>query len=419
MALILVLAFILMMSVAVLDMLDDSLINQQMATNAEKRMQAAYLARSGVNLSRLSLYLLKKYKSQLQGFGVDEKTFLSQFALDSSRLRGFVASVGTETLGEEGSEEESGETTEESEESADGLNLAATGNFIQGDKTKEFLNFDGDFSTEITWEQAKLSLNAVSKLDPTASAYDLYKKILQQILLGEEYKIFFEDQESEVLTLVHAISDYVDLNNVTNEYEKVERGSEDSLYEDGFRVKNGKYLTVSEVRLVAGMSDDIFLKLEPAITVYHTDTKFNPCQSDSSILDALIAYYTKYGECTNPLDPEDDKDQIADLRDEMLTLCYSSTPSTDMASLLNIRLGLKSEEDVEAASSSGTSETQQTSSKVASCKIQFEDLISDTNNVYKISSIGMVGSAQRTVTVVLDTSASSAQNWKTLYYQME
>lgn len=417
MALILVLAFILMMSVAVLDMLDDSVVNQQMASNAEKRMQAVYLARSGINLSKLSLTLLKKYKSQLQSFGVDEKTFLAQFALDSSRLRGLAATA--QKPAEEGGEETGEESEESTAEDSSGLNLSATGNFIQGDKTKEFLNFDGDFSTEITWEQAKLSLNAVSRMDPTNSAYDLYKKILQQILLSQEYKTFFEDQDSEVATLVHAISDYVDLNNVTNEYEKVERGSEDSLYDDGFRTKNGKYLTVSELRLVAGMSDDIFLKLEPSITVFHTDTKFNPCQSDKSILDALIVYYTKYGECTNAFDPESDKEQIAQLRDEMLTLCYGSSPSTAMASLLNIRLGLKSEEEVSEAATSGTSETQQTSSKVSTCKIQFEDLISDTNNVYKISSVGMVGSVQRSVTVVLDTSASSAQNWKVLYYQVE
>jgi hypothetical protein len=236
--------------------------------------------------------------------------------------------------------------------------------------------------------------------------------------MGLDYKTFFEDQETEVAELVHAISDYVDLNNSTNEYDKVERGSEDSNYDD-FKVKNGKYLTISELRLISGMSDDIFLKLEPSITVYHTDTKFNPCQSDKTILDALIIYYTKYGECTNPLDPEDDKDQVAELREEMLTLCYGTSPSSSMASLLNIRLGLKSQEEVDQAGLTGTSETKQTTSKVETCKIQFEDLIGDTNNVYRINSLGMVGGVQRSVTVIMDTSSSSAMNWKVLYYRVE
>ncbi|HLD44537.1 MAG TPA: hypothetical protein VJC18_03815 [bacterium] len=440
-AIILVLAAIMLLTVVCLDMFDDSLVSHQLAQNYRARTQAYYLAKSGVNFSKMLLFYnkqveseLTKKKTSLQALGYEP--LYKMIPLSSEALRGMVSMGAMLSGGEEGevtdgtedeaeAEAEAEEDKDESENEGDASTADSVG-MLQKEGIEEFLGFEGNFDVEISEEQSKYSLNAVSKMTSNSPSYDLHKKVLLSLLLRPEFKNFFNNQAQEAETLTHAIADFVDANNVINEFDQVERGDEGSAYNKlSYQAKDGPFLTLSELRLVPGMGDDIFETIKPLVSVYHTSEKVNVCLAEPEIVDALIAHYTKYSECTTPLDGEKDADEIAKHRDELLALCPDKTA---MATALNVALGISSAADANTAtttsSASGTttnvsSATGKTSSKVAGCQIQFEDLIATDNNVFRIKASGSVGDITSSIVIVLDTSGGKANQWPVLYYRID
>jgi type II secretory pathway component PulK len=410
-AILMVLACILFLSTVVIDFFADSLRNHQISLNYKSRIQGYYLAKSGVNFSKLLLYYNKEVESILEkkGLSYSELGFeplYKMFPINSEMIRGLIASSSAQS-----SEDEAGDDDSEGSE----LDDAQEGiSMLKKDEVEAFLDFSGNFDASISEEYAKYSLNAITKMTTTSSNYDLYKKILMTILRREEYKTFFENQEDDTEKLIHAMADFVDANDSINEFDKVERGREDSIYDDiKYKIKNAAFLTLSELRLVHGMSDDIYESLKDIVTVYHTSDKINVCLADERIVDALIVHYTNYAECTTPI-KEDDVERIEELRDIMLSSCPDITA---VATALNVELGLKSESETEEEAS--TAETKSTSSQVSGCAVQFEKLITDTNDIFRIQGTGSVNGVNTVITVVLNASSSKTSSWKVLYYQVQ
>lgn len=392
-----------------------SSFHRQMTLNAKARLQASYLAKSGFQFTKLLLLYDKKIQEQVKKMGASASTLnavgyqplYELFPLSSELLRGFLGGVSVppadipENLPEEKVSEEEGEGFAE-------LNQAA--GLLQQEKVKEFLDFDGDFETEVSEEASKFSLNTISKLSATSSTYDLYKKILFTIMRRKEFKNFFEYQDRDAENLTHAIFDFIDTNASVNEFDQIERGEESSLYRDiDYEIKNAKMLTLSELRLVAGMSDDIYAALEPYLTVYHTSDRMNVCLAEEAILDALLLHFTTESGCTDPLDSDDEK-TLKELREAVLSGCPDPVA---MANALNVALGLTSAEDM-------TEDVSQKKSlaKISGCNIHFGDLITDENNIFTIKAKGLVDEVNTTMTIVLDTSSSQPVSWKILYYQV-
>jgi type II secretory pathway component PulK len=417
-ALLIVISVISILTVVVTDLMAQMLVSHQIAINSKARVQSYYLAQSSLGLSKLLMYYTKKLQSEISKAGVDSSQLGSigyeplykLFPLSSEMFRGLVAA--------QSSSEDAGETEggEDDGSLMDDSSMLKGGSFLDKQKVEEFLDFEGDFNSEINEQSSRFSLNTVSKMTATSANYDIYKKILLEVLLTAEYKNFFENQEEDAEKLVHALADWVDLNDTVNEFEQVERGNEDSIYDDAdYHVKNGKFLTISEARLIEGMGDDIFTKLEPFITVYHTDDKINVCVADQKYLEALILHYTKYSGCTPPLE-EDDTEELETLRDTVMENCPNISA---MASALNVALGIKTQDEVDDTLESGTAEQQSTVSKSDECKVNFQDLITDNNDIFQIKAKGYVGGIGREITVVLDTSGSTPSSWKTLFYQVQ
>ena len=418
-AYLIVISFVMIMMTMVVALKERTVLNHQIALNARARLQSYYLAKSGFSLSKLLLLYNKKIQSQIQKSGVSSSTIgkmgfqplYKMFPLSSALLRGVADLAGT-AGGERAAQEASNQDGEESE--TDG-GIGKSVGFLQQEKFKEFLDFNGDFDVEIDEEQSRYSLNAISKMTSTSSSYDLHKKILLGLLSRKVFENFFENQDRDAESLVHALSDYVDANDAVNEFDQAERGREDAEYKGvEFHPKNGKFLSLSEIRLVPGMSDDIFFNLEPLVSVYQSNDKLNACLGEEDLLDTLIVHYTTESGCVNPIDP-DDEDLIKELRDEVLLACPDVSA---MANALNVKLGVKSEQEVTAAEQSGTAESQQTSAQVSGCKVQFKDLITDANDVFTVSASGTIDEVRTTLKFVLETSSSSASAWKTLYYQV-
>lgn len=418
-----VIAAILFLSTLIMDYFADSLRNHQITLNYKARVQSYYLAKSAINFSKLLLYYNKELESTLKKQDIDVSQFGAEplykmVPISSEMMRGLLSSGGEEDEEEAASEEEEQPVELDMDKSLldDSESLATEQgiSMLKKDEAEEFLDFTGDFESEISEESSKLSLNAITKMLSSAAEYDLFKKILISILQQEKYKNLFANQKQDSEDLVNAIFDFTDSNDAINEFDNVERGREDSIYKNTeYPVKDSAYLTLSEIRLVAGMTDDIFAQIEPWVTVYHTDNKVNICLAEEELVNALILYYTNNSECATPI-KEDDTETLDKLREVTLAYCPDKS---DMASALNVELGLKSESDMEEEAS--TAESKSTTSMVSNCLFQFENLLSEDNNVFRIVASGTVGDIRTQITEVIDASASKTSSWKVLYYQVD
>lgn len=404
-ALILVISSVMYLTVLVFDFFKEAQMGHQLAVNYRNRIQGYYLAKSAMNFSKLVIFFNKKVESMLSKYkmtaaDIGYQPLYKQIPISSEGIRGMLQMAAEPLVsGEEG-------------EDGGGSPMGGASMLSQKD-IEEFLNFDGNFDADISEEMSKYSVNAVSKMLPTSTSYDLHKKVLLSILQSPTYKNFFENQEYDAVNLVHAISDFVDGNDTINEFDKVERGSESGPYKGvDYRVKSAPFLTLSEMRLVAGMNDDIFSNLQGITTVYHTSEKINICLADSSIVDALIVHFTNYSECTSPLDPEDDQEEIEKLRDLLLSGC----PDTNVGvTAFKTELNLAEE----ATATNNTNGSGATSQNESGCKLKMENMVTNANDIFRIVANGDVNGVRSKITTVIDASNSSAKNWKILYFQVD
>lgn len=436
--LIVVAMFMTYMGTMVIDMYESTLRNHTIAMNAKARLQSYYLAKSATRITKLVLYQALQQSSELQKqaetyanqtnqTGVDIDTTAGQILRQmyqemKAKIQAF-SKEGLETLvqmsGGSGEDSDEDSVTSTGDDSQDMVKSQLS--MLSQDKVKEFLDFEGNFFMDFSEEHTKLSLNAVTKMTSTSdpTSYDNHKRILYKLLLGKSFKNYFKNQEQDAEALTHAIFDFADANGLINEFDKVERGNEASIYRNvNYEVKNAKYMTLSELRLIEGMGDDIYQLIEPYVTPYHTESTINVCYADDEkaekMIDAMIWVYTNYAGCTSPI-RETDKETLQELRNEVLNNC--PTPE-NMAKALNIKLGLIEEED-ESSTNSGTAATKSTSSKVSSCKFQFEDFLSDKNQIFTIKGIGEVNGVRTIITMVVDASSSKVSSWKIMYYQIQ
>ena len=413
-ALLLVLSAISVLTIAIVEFVYNTQIQYRIAVNNKERLQAYYLAQSGLNLSRLMLRYSKEAQSMLDkageaGMDLKMEPLYRMMPLSSSLLRG-IASGDSEAAGNQAPDTPPAEG-EKSSSPTDPMKMV---NFLDQEKAKEFLNFDGDFSTDITEEQTKYDLNAIASLESTSPAYDRRKKELLSILEHPTFKDLFKDQERDAADLVHALADWVDSNDQANEFDNVTRGSEDRLYSHvRYRPKNGKMLTLSEMRLVAGMNDHLFDALKPFVTVYGGGDKINVCLGEDDLLAGLIHDYLRNSGCTPNIDYKDE-DTFKELVAEVRGACPDISA---MSAALNSKLGLSDMEAV--AKETPTGATAAEGEAVAGCAFQFKDLLTPDNNIFTLKSTGTVGDTEVGITEVIDSSGGSPDSWKIYYYRIE
>lgn len=437
-AIILVLSSLLLLTTLVSQLLNRTMTAHELALNYQKRVQSYYLAQSGLNLSKMLLYYNKKVEDLLQkrnltyaDLGVD--ALYKQVPIDSTALRLLLAmsgggeeavapeeEVAKEPVAEEGESE--GESQEDQTQQALGM--------FEKDKIEEFLDFEGDFFAEISEEETKYSLNAITKLSATTtttgdqgeSGYDLQKRILLSILSESGFKKYFENQDRDAEQLVHALADFADSNTSINEFGGIERGYEGSLYDEpDFHVKSAPYLTLSEMRLVAGMNDELYAVLEPYVTVYNNNETINVCMGSQELFEALIVHFSQYSKCTAPLDPEKDAEQITKIREEAYAKCPNAS---DVTAVVNEALGISSttttNESASTTTTTNTATTPSTSNTTATdCVLKFSDLISTSNTIFRVKGSGEVDGVVTTIETVINTSAAKPSSWAVLYYQVD
>lgn len=397
----LVLGSLVILSTIAVEFAYNSHISYELASAERDRLQAYYLARSALNLARLELFVERQLRAQfasllrnLGGSGVTADPLCKQIPLSTGLLKGLASGALLGTGG--GEEGEEGEEEEKKE-------VEGEGEMVSG--AEEFLTFGGDFEVGCDTEERKINLN-VFRADPTAatatpgaetlSLYEEQKGLLFSLLSQKEFEPIFKEKPDEIRKVVNSIADWADKDDRINEAPGMSGSSEESEYggpEYHYKVKNGKYLTVSEILLVAGVGDDLYRKLAPQLTVYGQDNKINLCQASDEVVKAFVFKYAQTTPGVAPINPADEERWTAIL-DPIRTACNEPQPTA--AAVANA-----------VATALGTT---------ASAALTRQ--ITTANRFYRIDATGLVRESQVRISAVVDTQGNP-NLWKTLYFRVE
>jgi general secretion pathway protein K len=419
-ALLMVLASLAIMSSLIVEFAYNSNVTYNLALNEKDRLQAYYLAESGLNFSKLILKFDKEARklageaSSKLGKTIQIQPLYEMIPLNSEVLRGLAQQEGG-TPGDGGGE--SAEAPAGTPSASGGPAQSLGGFNLKG--AESFLSFEGNFSSEITEEEAKLNLNAFFSLSPTQKSYDRLKNTLYHLLLSDDFKGLFEDRFRGAKDLAQNIADYIDKDDSQNEIGGQDRGREGVGANGLVKMKNGKLLTLEELTMVPGMTEEIFQKLKPYVTIYSPDEKIYVCRAKDPLVKAMIIAYSE----TNPDKMEPIREDNTDLLTKATDAVLNSCPDTQaMANEVDKALGVTQPGSESTSSTSSTttltgatSGTPGTTPSGAS----FSDMVKNENKIFTVIGIGTVGETEVRLKTVLDTSSPNPNRWTQLYWRVE
>lgn len=427
-ALLMVLASLALLSGVMVEFAYNSNVTYNLAMNEKERTQAYYLAQSGLAFTKLLLKYDKEARklasqaSSRLGKNFQIEPLYVMIPISSEVLRGMATMSNPEAGGEAGAgiEAEEGEAAppDEKQEALGGFNL----------QDSEFLKFEGDFSSEVIEENTKINVNAFLSLAPTDPGYDRLKSVLYHLLLTEEFKGLFEDRYRGAKDLVQNIADYIDRDDAQNEVGGQERGREGVGAAAGqIKMKNGKLLSLDELMLVPGMTEDIFQKLKEYVTIYGIDDKIYACRAKEPVIKSLILAYTE----VNPTRMEPLKDENVELLTQAYDAVLNSCPDTQaMANELDRALGATTPGAGDGVTPGATpgptsSLTGSTTNRgtpgtgTAGTANSFNSMLRNDNTMFSLIGIGSVGETTVRIKAVIDTANANANRWQTLYWRVE
>lgn len=413
-ALLLVLSSLLILSAIVVEFAYDTNVSYNVSINEEERLKAHYLALSGLNFAKIVIRYDKDAKQLVAsaarqlGRNIQVQPLYKMMPINSALLRGLMESATSE--GGEGipPPPEGGEGEDKFGAARQGmasLNLK---------EAKNFLDFQGDFSAEVEPEDGKIPLNAFYQLNSTAPEYDRLKNVLVQLFLQKSFEGLLKDKTRDSQDLANKIADYVDKNDSVNEAGGNERGPEMSQYSGtSLRPKNAKFLTIEELMLVPGMTDDLLTELKKHVTVYKSTDKINACAATDEVLRAMIIAFTMSREDIEDIRPENE-DRLKNAVEKVREKC----PDTGaMGQALNEVLGLAGPGS--AASVSPTTQPSGPGGTPPPPATSFASMLTNEETIFRIEAIGTVGNAEVKIVDVINSASPNPDQWRDLYWRVE
>lgn len=342
------------------------------ATNQRDRVQAYWLAKSGTGIYQLVLAANKQLGKNefIQQFGLGDSLWQMVPSLNTGMMRMlFVADSSGSDVEEEDIEsfKEDGMVSEKIAEES-----RSAGVF----NDRNFLDFAGDFSAEISDMESKIDINQLGSegdnLQESPTAARLFA-----LMSGEENDQWFLERNIDRWEMIGNLKDWIDQDTYRS---GGLGGQEDSLYanqDPPYLSKNAKFDTTDEIRLVEGWHGELFEKFGEKLTIWSRG-KFNLNSFDEEMHRALI----RAAALSQPSDASLDM-CFAGSQDSVLSVwdIASFNNGKDYASFVLSNCG------IELDSSKITNVTKQSS-------------------VFEIVSTGMVGTSTVTITTIMDFSAS-------------
>jgi len=160
---------------------------------------------------------------------------------------------------------------------------------------RKLLDFEGDFKVECADESGKIDINGLSH--PNWFTLPLQQHPVALMLYGlmapEEYDPLFEERlKIDRWELIGNIKDWVDPD---HDRSSAFGGDEDRIYDDfkpRYKVKNKPFDSVEEVRLVAGVADEVWETFGSAFSIHTRNYKINVNTASPTIIRALVRAFS-------------------------------------------------------------------------------------------------------------------------------
>jgi general secretion pathway protein K len=279
-ALLVVLTWIALMVALVGQFTYGTTVDTAQAANARDELRAHYLARSGVNLSRLLIKIQQRFVEPVMG---QAQQMLNQFTGGAQNGAGGTGGGASSALGALG-----------------GISLRVTDyagplmGFFSGSKDEVtalggLIGIDtrgvkglglksGTFDAEITPEDGKINVNCGSPI-PNSDAkrrQTVVYRLLTALMYSPRFdRLFSEADQSGQFAVradvARAIIDWADNDDQMFSPDGSAASSEDYRYDaraDRYRAHDGSYDSIEELKLVRGVSDGFMEAFQPFLTVY-------------------------------------------------------------------------------------------------------------------------------------------------------
>jgi general secretion pathway protein K len=250
----------------------ESNIDYASAVNAKDEMRAHYLARSGMNLSRLAIKVQKdvvdKYRKQLGDMQIADYLPMIMGAFGGGK-----------------DEVES---------------LAALAGNIDTSRIKGLGLSDGEFSVDMSTDDGKINVNCAGG---SAKTQEQLALVLSALVASPQYDRLFEDRDADGQytdrqTFVSAIIDWIDRDTALFGTSGAPEQYGYESFEDPYEPRNNYIDSIDELQLVRGMDDRRWELFGPAFTIYGGCKVNVAAANDLNVIVALIWQTAK-----NPDDP--------------------------------------------------------------------------------------------------------------------
>jgi general secretion pathway protein K len=423
-ALIIAVVSITLLTVVATEFAYNTRVDLQLAANQRDELQATYMARSGVALSRLLLRFQKQVDQtpipnigdmlrNLPGMGgagagagaqQPASTLNLQLwklaRVDCHMLRGLVKGGGAEVEGEEDEGPVAPALHDDEDEESTEVSLAPA--------KRSFGGFEGCFLSTIADEEEKLNLHRLN-----AGSGDALPTAMRLMdLLGDKrFEFLFSREDANGVRVnpqdvIIAIKDWVDEDQVQsalNVNDPVnpltagfsDEGSPYSRYEPRYQPKNARFDSMDELYRVHGVSDRFMAAFRDRLTVY-PDVNSKPNVNTD---DPLMIYMA----ILSAADPARPDPRLRDpvFVQELITRIRAARAFSF--------LGTSVADFVTSIESAGIAVNPALKANVAGNR-----LLGDKSNTFSIKSVGEAGSVQKTITAVikLDTGLGQLLYWR-------
>jgi len=383
-ALLIVIAGLLLMTVLVSEIAYGSQVRLRAAAHQRDEAQAYWLAQSGVRIYQLILVANKQLANSGMAeygsaFGVNMGDALWQAVpfLSTGILRMVFGGADFDDFEQdELAAAAMGQVDDElAEESREETSVFSGRNW---------LDFDGDLVAEIVDEESRIGLNSFATRSQTAVLQEEAAAMqLYGLMSGLDNDQWFHDRNLDRWELIGNVADWVDVDTMRS---GPRGGYEDDLYnrlDPPYLSKNASFESLQEVQVVEGWADEVYDRFNESLTVW-ANGKINVNTAERAVLFGLLKAYL------TPTPSDDFVNQLLEMLDEYKLLTSFQNASSFVSYLEN--QGASVSEDMEKA-------------------------ITTSSSVFRITSSGVVGDAVVTITAILDYTSSDIG--KVAYWRMD
>lgn len=381
-ALLMVVAAIMILTTLVTDLSFGARICLLTAVHERDELQAQYLARSGIGLYKLILTANKQiaknpsFKAAMEMMGVPPGDGLWKMIpfINTGLLRMLLVSGGDPEEEDVQDFVSTGKVSDEVEQES-----REEGGRFSG---RNFLDFHGDFSTEVRGEDCRININSLATLSTGQVVQDSsVGQMIAGLMSGEENDQWLRERNLDKWDLINNLRDWIDADNIVA---SGKGGYEDDYYnrlDSPYLSKNARFDTPTEIRLVEGWQEEVYDRFAGQLAIYGSGKVNINCAEDELVRGLVRASVT-------PMPTES-------VLDHLMEEFHNYTATASFSNGQDFANWLKNQ-GYNVNSSLATQITTSTS-------------------YFTLTSLGQVGDATAKITAVLDYSATD--EGKTLYWR--